>query len=234
MELERSLLQEALALLERACPALEERSLLVDALKQLDELFLLVVVGEFNSGKSSVSGLMDGLPNAQRTAALRDCGRSHSPCHGSVQQLTPLCCWFFALNGPIVQDGSPAALLRHPLSGCVPRAYCCHEFQPNPGFSPDWSLTLTLTMVRMLSESQSDSKQPRSYPEPPYPAQVINALLGGRYLEEGILPTTNEISVLKFAEDGVGSMEQNADGFFVRSWSGNQVELKRNSMCSCG
>jgi len=56
VEAERSLLQEALALLERACPALEERSLLVDALKQLDELFLLVVVGEFNSGKSSVSG----------------------------------------------------------------------------------------------------------------------------------------------------------------------------------
>jgi hypothetical protein len=45
---------------------------------------------------------------------------------------------------------------------------------------------------------------------------VINALLGDRYLEEGILPTTNEISVLKFAENGVGSMEQNADGFFVR------------------
>ena len=43
-----------LELLEAACPALEERSLLVDALKQLDELFLLVVVGEFNSGKSSV------------------------------------------------------------------------------------------------------------------------------------------------------------------------------------
>ena len=55
VEAERALLQEALALLEHACPALEERSLLVDALKQLDELFLLVVVGEFNSGKSSVS-----------------------------------------------------------------------------------------------------------------------------------------------------------------------------------
>ena len=45
---------------------------------------------------------------------------------------------------------------------------------------------------------------------------MINALLGDRYLEEGILPTTNEISVLKFAEDGVGGTEQNADGFFVR------------------
>ena len=80
MEAERSLLQEALALLERACPALEERSLLVDALKQLDELFLLVVVGEFNSGKSSVSaakenpGQVDPLRSkrAQRTVALGD------------------------------------------------------------------------------------------------------------------------------------------------------------------
>ena len=29
-------------------------------------------------------------------------------------------------------------------------------------------------------------------------SSVINALLGGRFLSEGILPTTNEISVLKF------------------------------------
>lgn len=79
-------------------PQMDERGLLADAIKQLDELFLLVVVGEFNSGKSS----------------------------------------------------------------------------------------------------------------------VINALLGGRFLEEGILPTTNEISVLKFAEheDDVGTV-QNADGFYV-------------------
>jgi ABC-type transport system involved in cytochrome bd biosynthesis fused ATPase/permease subunit len=30
---------------------------------------------------------------------------------------------------------------------------------------------------------------------------VINALLGAKYLEEGILPTTNEISILKHADD---------------------------------
>ena len=54
MECERGLLADTLALLEAACPALEERALLKDALKQLDELFLLVIVGEFNSGKSSV------------------------------------------------------------------------------------------------------------------------------------------------------------------------------------
>ena len=33
---------------------MEEAGLLADALKQLDEPFLVVVVGEFNSGKSTV------------------------------------------------------------------------------------------------------------------------------------------------------------------------------------
>ncbi len=37
-----------------------------------------------------------------------------------------------------------------------------------------------------------------------------------RYLAEGILPTTNEISVLKFLEDGDQEVTQNSDGFFVR------------------
>ena len=51
-------------------------------------------------------------------------------------------------------------------------------------------------------------------------AQVINALLGDRYLEEGILPTTNEISVLKFAEGGAAAeLEQISDGFFVRRYT---------------
>jgi Dynamin family len=48
-------------------------------------------------------------------------------------------------------------------------------------------------------------------------SSVINALLGGRFLEEGILPTTNEINVLKFAEhEGDAGTVQNADGFSVR------------------
>lgn len=47
-------------------------------------------------------------------------------------------------------------------------------------------------------------------------SSVINALLGGRFLEEGILPTTNEISVLKFAEhESDAGTIQNADGFYV-------------------
>ena len=39
---------------------MEELSLLSDAIKQLDELFLLVVVGEFNSGKSSIINALLG------------------------------------------------------------------------------------------------------------------------------------------------------------------------------
>jgi hypothetical protein len=38
-----------------AC-VLQETSLLRDALRQLDELFLLVVVGEFNSGEGVLVG----------------------------------------------------------------------------------------------------------------------------------------------------------------------------------
>ena len=33
-------------------------------------------------------------------------------------------------------------------------------------------------------------------------SSVINALLGSAFLDSGILPTTNEISVLKYSNDG--------------------------------
>ena len=46
--------------LQEAAPEMEELSLLTDAIKQLDELFLLVVVGEFNSGKSSIINALLG------------------------------------------------------------------------------------------------------------------------------------------------------------------------------
>ena len=52
VEAERGLLTDLLGFLAEACPGMEEASLLRDALRQLDELFLLVVVGEFNSGGS--------------------------------------------------------------------------------------------------------------------------------------------------------------------------------------
>ena len=46
--------------MQEAVPEMEELSLLTDAIKQLDELFLLVVVGEFNSGKSSIINALLG------------------------------------------------------------------------------------------------------------------------------------------------------------------------------
>lgn len=50
---ERALLAEVGAVLERNDVAPDERGALVDSLRQLDELFLVVVVGEFNAGKSA-------------------------------------------------------------------------------------------------------------------------------------------------------------------------------------
>lgn len=57
---EKETLQRLLDFLASACPALEETSLLRDAVQQLDELFLVVVVGEFNSGKSAVINALLG------------------------------------------------------------------------------------------------------------------------------------------------------------------------------
>ena len=54
LERERALLDEAVSFLRSGAPELEEIDLLVEARKGLEELFLLVIVGEFNAGKSSV------------------------------------------------------------------------------------------------------------------------------------------------------------------------------------
>eukprot|EP00241_Pyramimonas_parkeae_P004314 CAMPEP_0114258020 /NCGR_PEP_ID=MMETSP0058-20121206/19067_1 /TAXON_ID=36894 /ORGANISM="Pyramimonas parkeae, CCMP726" /LENGTH=840 /DNA_ID=CAMNT_0001372833 /DNA_START=335 /DNA_END=2857 /DNA_ORIENTATION=+ len=45
-------------------------------------------------------------------------------------------------------------------------------------------------------------------------SSVINALLGGRFLREGVLPTTNEISVLRYGAEE--SVEKEADGYYKR------------------
>ncbi|CAA0828108.1 FZO-like [Striga hermonthica] len=54
IETERSILLEAINVIERATPLMMDILLLKDAVSQLDEPFSLVIVGEFNSGKSSV------------------------------------------------------------------------------------------------------------------------------------------------------------------------------------
>ncbi|KAJ1405153.1 P-loop containing nucleoside triphosphate hydrolase [Sesbania bispinosa] len=60
IETERSVLNEALKVIKKAAPLMEEVSLLDDAVSQIDEPFLLVIVGEFNSGKSTVINALLG------------------------------------------------------------------------------------------------------------------------------------------------------------------------------
>jgi small GTP-binding protein len=57
---EKDLLTEVAAVLERNDVAADERSALADSLRQLDELFLLVIVGEFNAGKSALINALLG------------------------------------------------------------------------------------------------------------------------------------------------------------------------------
>jgi len=57
---ERSLLAEVKAGLERCEISAEDLSALADSVGQLDELFLLVVVGEFNAGKSALINALLG------------------------------------------------------------------------------------------------------------------------------------------------------------------------------
>ncbi|XWS76410.1 hypothetical protein CRYUN_Cryun01aG0173800 [Craigia yunnanensis] len=60
IEKERSVLIEAINVFQKAVPLMEEISLLIDAVAQIDEPFLLAIVGEFNSGKSTVINALLG------------------------------------------------------------------------------------------------------------------------------------------------------------------------------
>ncbi|KAL6842205.1 hypothetical protein ACP4OV_027968 [Aristida adscensionis] len=53
IETEKPILSEAVNVIRKAAPMMEEVELLVDAASRLSEPFLLVIVGEFNSGKST-------------------------------------------------------------------------------------------------------------------------------------------------------------------------------------
>jgi small GTP-binding protein len=59
---ERGVLEELRALLGRLGAELPDEQALARAVEQLDELFLLVVVGEFNSGKSALINALLGVP----------------------------------------------------------------------------------------------------------------------------------------------------------------------------
>ncbi|XP_047152297.1 probable transmembrane GTPase FZO-like, chloroplastic [Vigna umbellata] len=60
IETEKLVLNEAVEVIKKAAPLMEEVSLLNDAVSQIDEPFLLVIVGEFNSGKSTVINALLG------------------------------------------------------------------------------------------------------------------------------------------------------------------------------
>lgn len=48
---------------------------------------------------------------------------------------------------------------------------------------------------------------------------MINALLGGKFVREGVVPTTNEITLLKFRQEKDREKEReerHPDGHFVR------------------
>ena len=99
LERERALLDDASAFLAAAAPALEEIDLLVEARKGLEELFLLVIVGEFNAGKSSVINAVLGekhlkegiLPTTNEISVLRhgDAPRSEQSSDGFYTQYVP-------------------------------------------------------------------------------------------------------------------------------------------------
>jgi small GTP-binding protein len=60
LAVERELLAEVAAGLERTEAADDDRRALADSVQQLDELFLLIVVGEFNAGKSALINALLG------------------------------------------------------------------------------------------------------------------------------------------------------------------------------
>ncbi|KAF4370133.1 hypothetical protein F8388_007274 [Cannabis sativa] len=60
IEREKSVLLKAIDVIRKAAPLMEEVSLLSDAVSQIDEPFLLAIVGEFNSGKSTVINALLG------------------------------------------------------------------------------------------------------------------------------------------------------------------------------
>ncbi|KAG7652892.1 Thiamine phosphate synthase/TenI [Arabidopsis suecica] len=60
IEMEKSVLKETIEIIQKAAPLMEEVSLLIDAVSRIDEPFLMVIVGEFNSGKSTVINALLG------------------------------------------------------------------------------------------------------------------------------------------------------------------------------
>ncbi|KAF8065743.1 hypothetical protein HT031_002803 [Scenedesmus sp. PABB004] len=153
---ERGLLQRAAALLEEIAPQMDELPLLRDAIANLDDAFLVVVVGEFNSGKSTVINallgekfLADGiLPTTNEISVLRyaDPGPRGGGAPELVQQA----------DGLFVRS-LPAALLREMAIVDTPGTNVILERQQRltEEYVPRADLVLfVLSADRPLSESE--------------------------------------------------------------------------------
>ena len=79
LESERTLLAEVAEALEQSDASKDDLKTLAESVAQLDELFLLIVVGEFNAGKSALINALLGrevlaegvTPTTQRVHLLR-------------------------------------------------------------------------------------------------------------------------------------------------------------------
>src|SRR5918997_5388101 len=148
---ERALLERPLEFLGGFSAPTEDASLVRRKLGDLEELFLLVIVGEFNSGKSAFINALLGAglseegvtPTTDRITVLR-----HSP------ELTER-----ELREGVLEKGYPHALLREIAIVDTPgtNAIIRHHEELSRGFVPRSDLVLFVTSVdRPFTESERE------------------------------------------------------------------------------
>ncbi|CAK9176862.1 unnamed protein product [Ilex paraguariensis] len=145
IEKERSVLLEAINVIQRAAPLMEEVSLLIDAVSQLDEPFSLVIVMDDSTpGKGGLDFLHDWTLRIWKKIPLGD---------GTSGKLLSI---MGTLN--LVQDY--------------------------------FVIYVPCFLRKLLFKGEFNSGK----------STVINALLGKKYLKDGVVPTTNEITFLRYSE----------------------------------
>src|SRR5918998_4238129 len=149
VERERALLERFASFLQDFGAPAEDVELVRRALSDLEELFLLVIVGEFNSGKSAFINAMLGAeiseegvtPTTNRITVLR-----HSP--EPVQR---------ERRDGVLEKGYPSAFLREIAIVDTPgtNAIIRHHEELSRGFVPRSDLVLFVTSAeRPLTESE--------------------------------------------------------------------------------
>ena len=145
---ERKVLARLRTALVRFGASTEHQSALDRSIEQLDEFFLLVIVGEFNSGKSAFINALAGSAyrrrrchaddRADQRAAIR---RHARPCRFASRLCTSSPCSGAAPSGDSHrrhaghQRRHPRARARSPTSSCRDPIWCCSS-PPPTGPSP--------------------------------------------------------------------------------------------------